>query len=577
MRRNEALAFAVALAVSLVAHVTLFSWMINLRFQPIDLFEGELRKRFNLKEVDIKHLKTHVEALPVPSTVTFRHENVAGLTPKPVDVESVRQSMQTLQLQPNPPGTPLLPKGNEPAIQMTAPNQEVQISDTHEKIKQEIIAIQETKLKENRPTIDPAPRAQAQSDIVDRTGKEDKRTPDEIRDLPGVLTGGEGDPLNASLGAAAAGIGLRESPLAMRKPDTPQVKTTDDKPYESIEPWLNVEVFTYEDPALDPELAFFQVHITTKPNHPLRVIPKDVIFVIDASASITQEKLDHFANGVSRTLTVLNPIDRFNIVTFSDKPNYLGSGPMMRPVAAREDGDVRILLGTTKSQGATDLYGALAPLMNLEPSPGRLLMLFLLSDGKPTEGIVDSGTIINRISAINNNRATIFDFGGPTANQYLLDLLAFRNRGHTHFAERLGDMEQRFVELYSGVRNPLLMNLQFQFSGADAKLVFPQALPHLYQDSSLDLYGRYNRKTQKTFAFRLVGETYSEKKELFVTKEFPPPDPARTYMPTRWAQGRIYHMIGELVQRDLPESRKQILQIGDHFRIKVPYIKAEPK
>lgn len=573
MKRNEALTFSVALVMSLVAHVGLVSWLIHVQFHPVEALEREARKRFNLKEVDIQQLKTHVEALPVPSTKTFRYESVAGLTPKPVEVESVRQSMQTLQLEPNPPGTPLLPKGNEPAIQMTTPQQQVQVSDTHEKIKQEIIAIQEAKLKENRPTIDSAPRAQAQADIVDRTGKEDKRAPDEIRDAPGVLTGGEGDPLNASLSAAAAGIGLRES-LSMRQPDAPPaVKTSEDKPYESIEPWLNVEVFTHQDAAFDPEQAFFQVHVTTKPNHPLRIIPKDLIFVLDASASITQEKLDRSATAITKVLELLNPIDRFNIVTFSDRPSFVR--PTMMSVAAKDENDVRILLGTIKSQGATDLYGALAPLMNLQPSQGRLLMLFLLSDGKPTAGIVDSADIINRISNVNNNRATIFDFGGPASNQYLLDLLAFRNRGHTRFADHLGEMGQGFVDLYADVRNPLLMNLQFQFSGADAKQVFPQVLPHLYQDSALDLYGRYNPQTQKVFAFRLVGETYAEKKELFVTKEFPTPDPARTYMPTQWAQGKIYYMIGELVKKDTPGSRQQILQIGEKFRIKVPYIKAE--
>ena len=573
MKPNEALNFTLAVIVSLCVHVALVYGLFQWHPHPLK-FEQQVRKRFNLKEVELKPMKTHVEALPVPSTKTFRYEQTGPLTPKQTEVESVRQSMQTLQLEPNPTGTPLLPKGNEPAVQMTPPNAQVQVSDTHEKIKQEIIAIQESKLKENRPTIDPNARAQAQSDIVDRTGKEEKRLPEEMRDLPGVLTGGEGDPLNASLGAAAAGIGLREPPANLRMPPVPTV-LTNQQPYESIEPWLNVEVFTYQDPALDPDQGFYHVRITTKPNHPLRIIPKDVIFVLDASTSITQEKLDRFAQAVSRTLPLLNPIDRFNIVTFSDKPQYLR--PNMLPATARNENDVRVLLGTVQSKGATDLYGALSPLMNLQPSPGRLLMVFLASDGKPTAGIVNSADIINRISRVNNNRATIFDFGGPAANQYLLDLLAFRNRGHTHFTDRMGDIEQSFVDLYSDVRNPLLMNLQFQFSGADTRQVYPQVLPHLYQDSSLDLYGRYNPKTQKTFAFRLVGETYTEKRELFVTRDFPPPDPSRNYMPTEWAKGRIYYMIGELAQRDTPEHRQQILKLGATYQIKVPYIKAEAK
>jgi hypothetical protein len=573
MKQNEVLTFALAVVASLLFHLLLYYAFWNTHFRPLADFDREVRKHFNLKEVDIKSLKTHVEALPVPSTKTFRYENVAGLAPKPTEVEGVRQSMQTLQLEPNPPGTPLLPKGSEPAIQMTTPQQQVQVSDTHEKIKQEIIAIQEANLKENRPTIDIAPRAQAQADIIERTGKQDKRTAEEIRDLPGVLTGGEGDPLNASLGAAAAGIGLRESLVKLRGPETAPPIAPSDKPYESIEPWLDVAVYTWEDRKLDPDQAFFHVHITSKPNNPLRVIPKDVIFVLDASASITQERLDRFTQAIRKTLALLNPIDRFNIVSFTDKSYFLR--PAMMPASARDDNDVRVMLGTIKSQGSTDLYGALSPLMSLQPSPGRLLMLFLLSDGKPTTGIIDSADIINRISGINNNRATMFDFGGPAANQYLLDLLAFRNRGHTHFTERLSEIEQSFVQLYSGVRNPILMNLQFQFSGADTRQVYPQALPHLYQDSALDLYGRYNPAKQKNFALRLVGETYLEKKELFINHEFPPPDPTRTYMPTQWAQGKIYYMIGQLVHKDTPEHRRQILALGSTFNIKVPYIKAE--
>lgn len=575
MKQHEALNLFVAMLLSLAAHAAMFYGFFRLDLEPLRDFEREVRKRFNLKEVEIQSLKTHVEALPVPSTKTFRYENVGAFTPKQTEVESVRQSMQTLQLEPNPPGTPLLPKGNEPAIQMTSPQQDVVVSDTHEKIRQEIIAIQEAKLKENRPTIDTGARGQAQSDIVDRTGKEEKRRPDEISTAPGVLTGGEGDPLNASLGAAAAGIGLRGSTLPIRAPEPAEKVKEKEKPYESIDPWLNVEVYTYLDNAIDSQEAFFQVHITTKPNHPLRVIPKDVIFIIDASASITQDKLNRFARSVSRVLGMLNPIDRFNVVTFSDKPFYLR--PVMMPVTAVNESDVRILLGTIQSKGATDLYGALAPLMSLEPSPGRLLLLCLLSDGKPTEGVIDSAEIINRISAINNNRATITAFGGPTANRYLLDLISFRNRGHSNFADTLGVMEQNFVDLYADVRNPLLMNLQFQFSGADTKQVFPQVLPHLYQDHSLDLYGRYNLRTQKTFAFRLVGETYAEKKELLVTRDFPEPDPARNYIPKAWAQAKIYHLMGELVKNDSPQRRQQILSVSSTFNIPVPYLKAEGK
>jgi hypothetical protein len=34
-------------------------------------------------------------------------------------------------------------------------------------------------------------------------------------------------------------------------------------------------------------------------------------------------------------------------------------------------------------------------------------------------------------------------------------------------------------------------------------------------------------------------------------------------------------MIGQLVQKDSPENRNQILAVGQTYRIKVPYLKAE--
>src|ERR1041385_2796071 len=96
MKQHETLTLGLALLISSMLHIALVFGLFHMRFAPIADFEREVRKRFDLKEVDIKQLKTHVETLPVPSTKTFRYEQVGALAPKPAEVESVRQSMQTL-------------------------------------------------------------------------------------------------------------------------------------------------------------------------------------------------------------------------------------------------------------------------------------------------------------------------------------------------------------------------------------------------------------------------------------------------------------------------------------------------
>ena len=48
----------------------------------------------------------------------------------------------------------------------------------------------------------------------------------------------------------------------------------------------------------------------------LRVIPKEIIFLIDSSKSITAQKLEYVKKGVIEALWHLNPGDKFNIVAF---------------------------------------------------------------------------------------------------------------------------------------------------------------------------------------------------------------------------------------------------------------------
>ncbi|MCZ2090174.1 MAG: hypothetical protein LC129_11835, partial [Burkholderiales bacterium] len=76
----------------------------------------------------------------------------------------------------------------------------------------------------------------------------------------------------------------------------------------------------------EEERGYFRVDITGKRSlRRLQTMPKDMVYLIDISGSVSQDWVDHTLRGVRDSLASLNPGDRFNIVYFADKPAILSS------------------------------------------------------------------------------------------------------------------------------------------------------------------------------------------------------------------------------------------------------------
>ena len=135
-----------------------------------------------------------------------------------------------------------------------------------------------------------------------------------------------------------------------------------------IDSMLDVEVSVYEDPKLGG--GYFKAVINTRAgSESLESIPRDVLFLVDSSASITPPKLREFRKGLDLALDYLGADDRFNVVAFRDNPIRLF--PEFK--VADEDAIVaaRKFLSRLRSKGKTDVYAGLAPFVNFARPDSR--------------------------------------------------------------------------------------------------------------------------------------------------------------------------------------------------------------
>jgi Ca-activated chloride channel family protein len=147
------------------------------------------------------------------------------------------------------------------------------------------------------------------------------------------------------------------------------------------------------------------------------VLPKDIIFVIDRSGSMSGEKIIQAQNALQFILGQLYENDRFAIVGFDDQLEL--SADTLEPVNRESLARARRFVGRLDARGSTDidlaLHTGLDILKRSEARPGATRLLVFLTDGLPTAGITGENEIVNRANDANRSvEARLTSSRGPT-------------------------------------------------------------------------------------------------------------------------------------------------------------------
>lgn len=338
--------------------------------------------------------------------------------------------------------------------------------------------------------------------------------------------------------------------------------------YEAIDDFLDIAVYTYEDPR--DQQKYFMIKIFTKQGTkaPLKVMPKEILFAVDSSLSISRDRLDEFKRGIRACLTDLNPGDVFNIVAFKDETFRFS--PQSVPATEESIKAAERFVSSLTSNQQTDVYQAFKHIVSSKPAriPSNVI---LISDGRPTKGVVDSRQVIQSISQLNGRVRPIFAFsGGARVNRYLLDFVAYQNRGWSQFVRSTHEIDRALADFYAKIKDPIFIHLRYRLNGLDEAGVYPRHLPDFYKNAEFTLYGTY--AGEDTFSMQLLGDIDGQTKELIFTRSLKESPPGTDAIMRGWAFNKIYHLISELTTRGPdPEIQGQIESLSRRYGIQTPY------
>ncbi|MDH7487021.1 MAG: VIT domain-containing protein [Anaerolineae bacterium] len=296
------------------------------------------------------------------------------------------------------------------------------------------------------------------------------------------------------------------------------------------------------------------------------VVAKDVLLVLDISGSMRGEKIEQAKAALAFVLDSLQPEDRFNIIAFSTGVRqYAGR---LQPASEREA--AQRWVKQLEAVGGTDINRALLEALALV-DPKRPTILIFLTDGLPTEGVIEPQAIMDNVAREAGKNVRLFTFGvGHDVNTVLLDGLAQAHRGASAYVRPGQSIEEEVSAFYARVSMPVLADLELDFRGVHVEEMYPYPLPDLFAGTQLVVVGRY--RTGGPAILTLRGQV-NQKPQRFTYEDLTfRREGGEPFIARLWATRKIGYLLDQIrLHGKDPELVDEVVSLSLRYGIATPY------
>ena len=337
--------------------------------------------------------------------------------------------------------------------------------------------------------------------------------------------------------------------------------------FKPIDDRLQARMSTYRGDTSDGRV-YFRLQVMAQDNKKLPVVPKDIVFVQDASRSLAEQRLYFCRKALHDAIRSIAPADRFNVVLFREKAEFC----FPDWTAANETSLLKAdaFIDTMKSKGDTDVFDSIKSLLSLPRDSKRPLIVVLVTDGKATKGLTVSSDIIGQFSALNDN-VSLFAIGTqPKANRYLLDLLTYCNRGASWIAKDRWAIPETVAAAVNACSRPVLARIGVVADRSSKAEVYPMPSANLYADRILEYYGSCPGNTGD-IVFYVRGEGGETKCDVVLQMKLDGAKKGGPYIKNEWAKRKMHSLIGEYARKPSAKLLEQMRRLNAETGVPIPY------
>ncbi|XP_008108460.2 inter-alpha-trypsin inhibitor heavy chain H5 isoform X1 [Anolis carolinensis] len=232
-------------------------------------------------------------------------------------------------------------------------------------------------------------------------------------------------------------------------------------------------------------------------------LPKNVVFVLDSSASMVGTKLRQTKDALFTILQDLRPEDHFNIIGFSNRIKVWQHDQLV-PVTPNNIRDAKVYIHNMSPSGGTNINGALQISTKIlndyiaqnDIEARSVSLIIFLTDGRPTFGEIEPAKIINNTKEAIRNKFCLFTIGiGNDVDYKLLERLALENCGMMRRVREEEDAAEQLKGFYYEIDTPLLSDIRVDYPTDNVAQVTQNLFPNYFNGSEIVIAGKLFNKT----------------------------------------------------------------------------------
>lgn len=337
--------------------------------------------------------------------------------------------------------------------------------------------------------------------------------------------------------------------------------------YQRKDAQFGLSMLTHRTPGED---GYFLLRIAPQLKRERAALPKDIVFVVDKSGSMSDGKLEQAQAALRQCIAGLGDEDRFNILAFSTDVRPLDEGL----VAANDEQRARAkkFVDELSANGGTNINQALLRAIDSDPQDAtRPFLIVFMTDGLPTVEITDVDVILDNVERRNTDNVRIHVLGvGTDVNTRLLDTLAERTRATREYCVEDEELELKLSGLVARLSEPVLAAPSLLFDKLKVRDVYPRELPDLFKGTDLVVLGRY--ETTGHHAIKLKGQAGDAAETLTFEGTFPKAEDGADFLPRLWATRKVGYLLDEIrLHGENGELVDEVKRLAKRFGIVTPY------
>ena len=262
-----------------------------------------------------------------------------------------------------------------------------------------------------------------------------------------------------------------------------------------------------------------------------RITPREVVYVLDTSGSMSGAPMDAVKRFVHRSLDTLRAGDHFRLVRFGNNATEFGQGAV--PWNPETEAAAHAWIDALQAGGGTEMRTGVNTALDAPSVPGTVRTVVFLTDG-----YIGNDVDVIRLLESKDSDARLFSFGiGGSVNRWLLEELARVGHGTARIVTDPTQADDAADALADRMAAPYLTDVRIDWGDAPIREATPEQLPDLFLGEPLRVMAKFDKAG--SYPIAIHGKVAGSPATLPIRLELPAQSSEGEALPLTWARSRI--------------------------------------